>query len=120
MRMDASVGKCGASRVVAKAYDAEERGAADAALGSSPKGRGVSGGLLCREPREGGRPFASARFAHPIPKRLRRNREYLCRGSLVSERFRATKNKAPAGRPVGPCQSRPDGQEVTRPLSADR
>src|SRR5215467_9646628 len=33
---------------------------------------------------------------------------------------RLAKNKAPAGRPVGPCQSRPDGQEVIRPLSADR
>jgi hypothetical protein len=70
------------------AYDAGERGDADAALGSSPKGRGVSGGLLSlatdREPCEGGRPFAAARFAHPIPKRLRRNREYSCRGSLAN------------------------------------
>ena len=30
----------------------------------------------------------------------------------------ADKNKAPAGFPVGPCQSRPDGQEVTRPCAA--
>ena len=60
--------------------------AADVALGHSPKGRGVSGGLLIlvteRELCEGGRPFAAARFAQPIPKRLRRNREYLCRGYL--------------------------------------
>src|SRR5512135_2138472 len=77
-----------------RAYDAEERGDADAASDSSPKGRGVSGGLLilvtARGPREGGRPFASVRLIsqlrHPIPKRLRHNREYVCRGSLARQR----------------------------------
>ena len=49
-------------------YEAEERGKAGAALGSSPEGRGFSGGLLWLSAREGEPPFASPRFAHPIPK----------------------------------------------------
>ena len=82
------------------AYDAEEphwpTEAADAAVGRSLEGRGVSGGLLIlvteREPCEGGRPFAAARLIwqlrQSIPKRLRRNCEYLCRGSLAIQRPR--------------------------------
>src|SRR5258706_9441743 len=61
------------------AYDAEEPGAADAALGRSPKGRGISGGLLWRNPREGGHPslrLASfCKLRHPIPKPRRRIRD---------------------------------------------
>ncbi len=48
-------------------YDAEERGDAGAAFGSSPKGRGFSGGLLCRSACEGTHP--SLRLASRIPSR---------------------------------------------------
>ena len=33
------------------------------------KGQGVAGGLRCQARREGGRPFASSPFGHPIPQR---------------------------------------------------
>jgi hypothetical protein len=53
-------------------YDAKERNAMSARFYRNPEGRGFAGGLPCQAPGEGGQPFASSPFAHPIPQSRRR------------------------------------------------
>jgi hypothetical protein len=45
-------------------------------------GRGFAGGLPWQAPGEGGQPFASSPFAHPIPQSRRRASGDLFSGSL--------------------------------------
>jgi hypothetical protein len=45
-------------------------------------GRGFASGLPCQAPSEGGQPFASSPFAHPIPQSRRRARGDLFSASL--------------------------------------
>ena len=46
-------------------------------------GQGFAGGLPCQAPSEGGQPFASSPFAHPIPQSRRRASENLFSASQV-------------------------------------
>jgi len=47
-------------------------------------GRGFVSGLPCQAPSEGGQPFASSPFAHPIPQNHRRASEDLFSASLCT------------------------------------
>jgi hypothetical protein len=48
-------------------------------------GRGFAGGLPCQAPSEGGQPFASSPFAHPIPQSRRRASGDLFSGPLTAD-----------------------------------
>jgi hypothetical protein len=54
----------------------------------NPDGTGFAGGLACQAPSEGGQPFASSPFAHPIPQSHRRASGDLFSGSLTDAQDR--------------------------------